>query len=141
MDDEHREGGHLSMAKLDLASVSYDALYDKASQSLASGDFKSARENLYEASRVLYRLAQLAKSPFKERCLERSEKLSLMADCIILTDKTLSQAKDAQSPHPAARRTPIKKAGIPSSLANGPPSRWTISPARKKSNARSTISS
>jgi hypothetical protein len=44
MDDEHREGGHLSMAKLDLASVSYDALYDKASQSLASGDFKSARE-------------------------------------------------------------------------------------------------
>jgi len=85
------------MAKIDLASVSYDALYDKASQSLASGDFKTARENLYEASRVLYRLSQLAKSPFKERYIERSEKLSLMADCIILTDKTLSGAQEAQS--------------------------------------------
>ena len=66
------------MAKIDIASTSYDALYDKANQAIASGDYKSAREELYEASRVLYRLAQLAKSPLKERCLQRSEKLSLM---------------------------------------------------------------
>lgn len=85
------------MAKLDIASVSYDSLYTKASQALASGDFKAAREDLYEASRVLYRLAQLSKSPLKERILERSEKLSLMADCIILTDKTLSESKEGVS--------------------------------------------
>jgi transitional endoplasmic reticulum ATPase len=78
------------MAKLDLASVSYDTLYDKATQEINSGDFKTARDNLYEASRVLYRLAQFAKNPLKERCLQRSAKLSLMADCIILTDKALS---------------------------------------------------
>jgi len=85
------------MAKLDIASISYDALYEKANQAIASGDFKSAREDLYEASRVLYRLAQLAKAPLKERCLQRSEKLSLMADCIILTDKTLSQSEQAKN--------------------------------------------
>lgn len=78
------------MAKLDIASVSYDALYEKATQEINSGDYKGARESLYEASRVLYRLAQLAKNPLKEHCLERSAKLSLMADCIILTDKALS---------------------------------------------------
>jgi len=79
------------MAKLEIASVSYDALYAKATQEINSGDDKGARENLYEASRVLYRLAQLAKNPLKEHCLERSAKLSLMADCIILTDKALKE--------------------------------------------------
>jgi transitional endoplasmic reticulum ATPase len=85
------------MAKLDLASVSYDTLYDKATQEINSGDFKTARDNLYEASRVLYRLAQLAKNPLKEECLQRSAKLSLMADCIILTDKALSGSANAGS--------------------------------------------
>jgi len=79
------------MAKLEIASISYDALYAKATQEINSGDDKGARENLYEASRVLYRLAQLAKNPLKEHCLERSAKLSLMADCIILTDKALKE--------------------------------------------------
>jgi len=88
------------MAKLDLASVSYDALYDKATQAINSGDFKAARENLYEASRVLYRLSQLAKNPLKERCLERSEKLSLMADCIILTDKALTKKEQSALSNP-----------------------------------------
>ena len=75
------------MPRIDYGSVSYDALFSKASQGIASGNLKVARDSLYEAARVLNRLSLLAKGELKQSYLDRAAKLSMIADAIVLQPK------------------------------------------------------
>jgi transitional endoplasmic reticulum ATPase len=80
------------MSKRDYGSVSYDVLYQKAVQGINSGDLKTARDSLYEASRVLNRMSLLARGEAKEDYLSRSQKLAFLADAIVLAPKITAKS-------------------------------------------------